>query len=251
MRAGEGAGRAGDAAALAGDGGGRAGDARVRTVKARTARDDTTPMPGADGHQPDPTTASTTAGAAAGALLPEEPSADDLPGALHDLLAEVAGADTAPRDAGAVDRELRELPLPALRRRRELLLEEVRRAGQWTRLVRARRDLLVAATVGTDALEVPLEAGSHGGPLEAHLAAQAPAAGGPALGDPDQLLRGLVLPAGRAGSGGIAGGLRSLAAAARRLGAYEDALEAELELVTEALLRRYRELVAPVSRAAR
>ncbi|WP_432535278.1 hypothetical protein [Kineococcus arenarius] len=211
-------------------------------------------MPGADGHQPHPTTAGTTAGTATGALLPAEPSAGDLPGALHDLLADVPGAGAAPLDAAAVDRELQELPLPALRRRRELLLEEVRRAGHWARLVRARRDLLVAATVGADALAVPVEAGSHGGPLEAHLAAQLPAsaAGVPApVCDPNRLLRGLVLPAGRPGAGGTAGELRSLADAARRLGAYEDALEDELELVTEVLLRRYRELVAPGSRAAR
>ncbi|GAB3217219.1 hypothetical protein GCM10027586_10610 [Kineococcus gypseus] len=44
--------------------------------------------------------------------------------------------------------------------------------------------------------------------------------------------------------------LRALAVAARRLGAYEDALEAELELVTDVLVQRYRELVGPPAPAA-
>ncbi|WP_432484246.1 hypothetical protein [Kineococcus esterisolvens] len=236
----------------AGDVGVRAGDARTAGVKAGRAPDDTRPMPGRDGSPLDPTTATATAAAPApGGDLPGRlPGA--LPGALHDLLAGALAdvPDTEPRDAALVDHELQELPLLALRRRRELLLEELRRAGHWSRLVRARRDLLVAAAVGAEALEVPVEAGAHGGPLEAHLAAHLPAAAsGLPVADPNHLLRGLVLPGGGSASGEVVDQLHALAAAARRLGAYEDALEAELELVTDVLLRRYRALVAPGHRA--
>ncbi|WP_337062206.1 hypothetical protein [Kineococcus sp. G2] len=200
-------------------------------------------MPARDGDPQTPPTATATLGAPVPDELPQLPS-------LPELLARLAAVPAAPgepHDASLVDHELQELPLLALRRRRELLLEEVRRAGHWSRLLRARRDLLVAATVGTDALEVPVEAGAHGGPLEAHLAAHlpppSPAGALPAVADPNDVLRGLVL-AGDSG-GDLAGQLRALATAARRLGAYEDALEQELELVTEVLLRRYRHLVAP------
>ncbi|MCI2239548.1 hypothetical protein MN205_13750 [Kineococcus sp. TRM81007] len=217
-------------------------------------------MPARDGDPQTPPTATATAGAPGAAPvpddLPELPEPPEVPG-LRELLARLAavpGAASEPHAAHLVDHELQELPLLALRRRRELLLEEVRRAGHWSRLLRARRDLLVAAAVGAEALEVPVEAGAHGGPLEAHLAAHlpppSPPGSLPAVADPNDVLRGLVLTAGAGAGGDLAGQLRALAAAARRLGAYEDALEEELELVTDALLRRYRDLVAP-SRAAR
>ncbi|WP_432571221.1 hypothetical protein [Kineococcus sp. SYSU DK005] len=184
-----------------------------------------------------------------GPAEPPPATAGPLPGPLPTALAAVLDRAGDAWDAAEADRELQELPLLALRRRRELLLGELRRAGHWARLVRARRDLLVAATVGADALEVPVEAGAHGGPLEAHLAAHvpvpAPGAALPAVADPNDVLRGLVLTAGPGASAGDVEQLRALGTAARRLGAYADALEAELELVTEVLLQRYREVVAP------
>ncbi|NAZ88273.1 hypothetical protein GTR00_19585, partial [Kineococcus sp. T90] len=182
-------------------------------------------MHGRDGGRTGPLPA--TAGAPAGA--PPHALPGTLPGALAAVL-ERAGDPGRPGGSAEVQRELQELPLLALRRRRELLLGELRRAGHWARLVRARRDLLVAATVGADALEVPVEAGAHGGPLEAHLAAHVPApAPGDALppvADPNDVLRGLVLTAGPGASAGAVEQLRALGVAARRLGAYCDALEA-------------------------
>lgn len=159
-----------------------------------------------------------------------------------------------------VQRELQELPMPALRRRRELLSAEVRRAGHWARLVRARRDLLVAVAVDVEDLAVPVEAGVAGGPLEVLLGVgdllAAPAVdtvpsaavsplGAAGLVDPGHDLRGLVLSArgDRAVPGDsvavpLVGQLQDLAAAARRLAEYEEALSAELALATDVFLER-------------
>ncbi|WP_432524190.1 hypothetical protein [Kineococcus sp. SYSU DK006] len=158
----------------------------------------------------------------------------------------LAGGPAA-RSAAAVRRELAELPLPALRRRRDLLAAELRRVQHWSRLVRARRDLLVAAACGPEELAVPVEAAAHGGPLEVHLAAGAPLDGAlpPALSDdvdvqqldPGAGLRALVLLERPAG-GGLPEQLQELTAAQRRLEEYAAALEAERGAATQVLAER-------------
>jgi len=135
---------------------------------------------------------------------------------------------------GAVLVELHELPLPALRRRHELLEAELRRVAYWQRLLRARHDLLVAGTVLPDELSVPLEAAAHAGPLEQHLDAEAGAAG--AVTVPGHLLRLLVVP-GRA-STETSSRLAELADAEGRLAAYAQAVGAERTLAAQVLAGR-------------
>ena len=125
-------------------------------------------------------------------------------------------------------RELEELSLPSLRTRRRTLLAEADSVAQWRRLVRARRELVLAVAVGVTDLGVPLEAASAGGPLDVHAAADLAAHG---LTEPGHGLRELVLdrPGGRAWPvGQLEGELRRLEEAQRRLAAYERALRAEL-----------------------
>lgn len=137
-----------------------------------------------------------------------------------------------------IHRELLELPLPALRRRREKLAAEVRRVRHWARLVRARRDLLVAGAVDLEDLAVPVEAGTHGGPLETLLGVRdlmcVPLQGDL---DPGHGLRAVVMVAAPA-SPPLQDQLCELSAAERRLTAYDAALDAELALATEVFLER-------------
>lgn len=169
----------------------------------------------------------------------------------------------------AVRVELAELPLPALRRRRSLLHEELRRTQHWNRLVRARRDLLVAVVCGgPEELHVPVEAASHGGPLEIHLdggrasspsAAELPAGlpagfpvdlpagpGAHAL-DPAHGLRGLLLLDRPIRGGGLPEQLQELSRAQQRLSDYADALLAELAVATDVLAERCRTLFGIVA----
>jgi len=142
--------------------------------------------------------------------------------------------------------ELAELPLPALRRRRVLLQEELRRVQHWHRLVRARRDLLVATACGPDDLHVPVEAASHGGPLEHHLdAGGADGWSAPdehAL-DPAHGLRGLLLLDRPIRGGGLPEQLHELTDAQTRLDAYGTALLEELAVATDVLAERARLLL--------
>lgn len=146
-----------------------------------------------------------------------------------------------------IQRELTELPLPALLRRRQLLAEECIRVQLWSRLVRARRDLLVASVVAPDALAVPLEAGTHGGPLDVFFTGSP--AGGELLPslvahvlDPDHALDGLLFDEDILGRGELPERLRELVATGRRLADYDGALRAELALATDVLCERYRAL---------
>jgi len=204
------------------------GDVRGRTVKTPRRRDDTSRMLGRDGD--------------AGTVEQDGVRLDarGLPGAS-------ARAETTALD-DRVHRELQELPLPALRRRRELLTAEVRRAQHWTRLVRARRDLLVATVVELEDLAVPVEAGAAGGPLEVLLgvgdllggaAWSGPVREGGDVVDPGHDLRGLCLTAPvRTGTGSSSEQLEELSAAERRLADYGSALAAELALATEVFVQR-------------
>ncbi|WP_432547979.1 hypothetical protein [Kineococcus sp. SYSU DK004] len=140
------------------------------------------------------------------------------------------GVGAARRAVRVARAELDALPLPLLRRRRDLLGDEVRRVGHWARLVRARRDLLVAGVVELEDLRVPVEAAAGGGPVERWLAAR----GGP-LADPGAGLRALVgvRPAEADGRSS-----EELARASRTLRLLEDygaALEEELAVVAQAL----------------
>ncbi|GAA0318770.1 hypothetical protein [Kineococcus aurantiacus] len=157
----------------------------------------------------------------------------------------------------AVRVELAELPLPALRRRRALLQEEVRRVQHWHRLVRARRDLLVATACGPEELQVPVEAASHGGPLDQHLdhpghpleqhlerRIDLDAGTGRSL-DPARGLRGLLLLDRPIRGGGLPDQLQELSGAQQRLAGYEDALLAELAVATDVLAERCRALFRP------
>ena len=136
----------------------------------------------------------------------------------------------------AVRVELAELPLPALRRRRALLQEEVRRVQHWYRLVRARRDLLVATACGPEDLHVPVEAAALGGPLEHHLDPVEEAL------DPARGLRGLLLLDRPIRGGGLPEQLHELSDAQIRLTEYENALLAELAVATDVLAERCRAL---------
>jgi len=203
------------------------GDVRRPTVKTPRRWDDTPRMVGRDGD--------------AGTVEQDgvRIGARGLPGAS-------ARADAAAPD-DRVHRELQELPLPALRRRRELLTAEVRRARHWARLVRARRDLLVATVVDLEDLAVPVEAGAAGGPLEVllgvgDLLGAGAWAGGDVV-DPGHELRGLCLVTpstapGRAGTAPLSEQLAELATADRRLDEYAAALAAELALATEVFVQR-------------
>ncbi|NAZ76156.1 hypothetical protein GTQ99_12145 [Kineococcus sp. T13] len=203
----------------------REGDVRAGAVKGARAGDDTAGMVRREGDQ--------ASGTPEAEVLRDEP-----------LLA----GGPAGRCAAAVRRELAELPLPALRRRRDLLAAELRRVQHWNRLVRARRDLLVATACGPEELAVPVEAAAHGGPLEVHLAAGAPLDGAlpPALSgdadvrllDPGAGLRALVLLERPAGSGDLPARLQELTAAQRRLEEYAAALEAERGAAAEVLAER-------------
>ncbi|WP_104434181.1 hypothetical protein [Kineococcus xinjiangensis] len=134
--------------------------------------------------------------------------------------------------------ELRQLALPALRSRRRALLAEAESTAHWLRLVRARRDLVLAFVTGVDELRVPLEAASDGGPLDLHAVADLAAHG---LTEPSAGLRDLVLPglAADPGPGAVEQALRRLTAAQRRLGDYERALREELAAATEVLVEHH------------
>ena len=214
----------------------REGDERPRHVKGPPRGDDTAVMMHGDD----------TVGSAVGG------DGSRTAGVLDEAPCPASSAD-----AVRVQRELHELPLPALRRRRRLLAEELVRVEHWSRLVRARRDLLVATAVRPEDLTVPVEAGACGGPLEHHFSAAPPGGALAAVGaaaeallpvltvgtaDPGHALRGLVLDAAATGSGELPEHLHELAAAGRRLDAYEDALTAELALATDVLLERYEAL---------
>jgi uncharacterized caspase-like protein len=174
------------------------------------------------------------------------PETDLLEAALSPVLTEVLEDADALRCGNAVRVELAELPLPALRRRRGLLQDELRRVQHWTRLVRARLDLLVATACGPEELHVPVEAAAHGGPLDRLLGGARP---GEALlpdalveRDPGHGLRGLVVLERPAGSADLDEQLRELSAAQRRLAAYDAALLAELAVATDVLAERCRSL---------
>jgi hypothetical protein len=176
------------------------------------------------------------------------PEADLLEAFLRPVLAGVLEDADALRCGHAVRVELAELPLPALRRRRGLLQEELRRVQHWARLVRARLDLLVATACGPEELLVPVEAASHGGPLDQLLSGTTPgdtllpdALVEHAL-DPGHGLRGLLVLERPAGSADLDEQLRELAAAQRRLAAYDEALLAELAVATDVLAERCRAL---------
>ncbi|MEZ0165450.1 hypothetical protein AB2L27_11835 [Kineococcus sp. LSe6-4] len=181
--------------------------------------------------------------------LPQDPSPvlspalahDVLPGLLEPVLAGVLDAADALSCARTVRVELSELPLPSLRRRRGLLQEELRRVQHWHRLVRARRDLLVATACGPEDLHVPVEAATHGGPLEHHLH---PAEVGL---DPADGLRGLLLLDRPIRGGVLPEQLRELSGAQIRLTEYENALLAELAVATDVLAERCRALFGPTS----
>jgi hypothetical protein len=155
-----------------------------------------------------------------------------------------AADELAPRFGVRV--ELAELPLPALRRRRVLLQEELRRVQHWHRLVRARRDLLVAVACGPDDLHVPVEAATHGGPLEHHLDADSRSGWNVpddhAL-DPAHGLRGLLLLDEPVHGGGLPDQLHDLTSAQQRLDAYGTALLEELAVATDVLAERARTLL--------
>ncbi|WP_432561475.1 hypothetical protein [Kineococcus sp. SYSU DK003] len=172
------------------------------------------------------------------------------PGPVLSGVLEPAGAGNAPSGREAALVELFELPLPALRRRRALLQEEARRVQHWRRLVRARRDLLVAVACGPEDLHVPVEAASSGGPLELHLGAGRRDWTDPpadhAL-DPARGLRGLLVPDRRAGNGDLSGQLHELSAAERRLAGYGDAVLDELAVATDVLTERCRAVLGPAS----
>jgi len=176
-------------------------------------------------------------GDAARADVKHPPAGDDTLGmeAIEGPLAPTGGAGVSVQEReSAVLVELHELPLPALRRRHELLEAELRRVAYWQRLLRARHDLLVAGTVLPDELSVPLEAAAHEGPLEQHLDAEAGVAG--AVTGPGHLLRTLVLPA-RAGAEGPSR-LAELQDAEGRLAAYARAVGAERGLAAQVLAER-------------
>ncbi|MFB9377634.1 hypothetical protein ACFFKU_13800 [Kineococcus gynurae] len=132
--------------------------------------------------------------------------------------------------------ELAALTPAQLRRRRELLGAELRALGQWRRLLRARRELLVATVVVPAPLLVPVEAAAEDGPLERHLDDLALSLGGPAL--PGEGLADLVYCA--PGPQGVAPALAALVDAERRLAAYAEAVAAELETATEVLVAQVR-----------
>lgn len=140
--------------------------------------------------------------------------------------------------------ELAELPLPALRRRRAVLQEEVRRVQHWHRLVRARRDLLVATACGPEELQVPLEAAGHGAPLGTLLDVDALTVHSL---DPAHGLRGLLLLDRPIRGGGLPDQLQELSGALSRLSGYEDALLAELAVATDVLAERCRTLFGPAA----
>ncbi|MEW1956488.1 hypothetical protein [Kineococcus sp. NPDC059986] len=177
--------------------------------------------------------------------LPPVPSRDVLEAVLESRLEPVLSCVLAAADElscrQGVRVELAELPLPALRRRRGLLQEEVRRVQHWYRLVRARRDLLVATACGPEELHVPVEAATHGGPLEHHLDPVEDAL------DPGQGLRGLLLLDRPIRGGGLPEQLHELADAQIRLTEYENALLAELAVATDVLAERCRTLFRPTA----
>lgn len=176
-------------------------------------------------------------------MAPRDPESPDLPavlspealdGRLEPVLSGVLEAADELSCRRAVRVELSELPLPALRRRRALLQEEVRRVQHWHRLVRARRDLLVATACGPEELHVPIEAATHGGPLEHHLEPAEDAL------DPAEGLRGLLLLDRPIRGGGLPEQLQELSDAQIRLTEYENALLAELAVATDVLAERCR-----------
>jgi hypothetical protein len=171
---------------------------------------------------------------------------DLLEAFLRPVLTGVLEDADASRCRDAVRLELEELPLPALRRRRVLLQEELRRVQHWARLVRARLDLLVASACGPEELHVPVEAAAHGGPLDQLLSGTTPgdtllpdAADEHAL-DPGHGLRGLLVLERTATSPDLNDQLRELSAAQRRLADYDAALLAELAVATDVLAERCR-----------
>ncbi|WP_432513804.1 hypothetical protein [Kineococcus sp. SYSU DK001] len=176
---------------------------------------------------------------------PADPTSDAAASLLESTLEPVLSGVLAAADdlscRQAVRVELAELPLPALRRRRSLLHEEVRRVQHWHRLVRARRDLLVATACGPEALHVPVEAATLGGPLEHHLEPAAPGA------DPAEGLRGLLLLDRPIRGGGLPDQLEELSGAQQRLSEYERALLAELAVATDVLAERCRALFRAVA----
>lgn len=130
--------------------------------------------------------------------------------------------------------ELHELPLPALRRRHDLLEAELRRVRYWQRLLRARRDLVVAGTVAPDELAVPLEAAAQDGPLERHLGAVAGDEAAPSA--PGHVLRTLVLPGAASADGPSR--LAELQDATARLAAYAAAVADEHAFAVQVLAER-------------
>jgi len=173
--------------------------------------------------------------------------ADTLEAFLRPVLTGVLEDADALRCRNAVRIELAELPLPALRRRRGLLQEELRRVQHWTRLVRARLDLLVATACGPEELHVPVEAAAHGGPLDQLLSGTTP---GDTLVpgaleehslDPGHGLRGLLLLE-RTQGRDLNEQLQELAGAQHRLADYDAALLAELAVATDVLAERCRAL---------
>lgn len=171
---------------------------------------------------------------------------DLLEASLRPVLSGVLEDADALRCRNAVRVELAELPLPALRRRRGLLQEELRRVQHWSRLVRARLDLLVATACGPEELHVPLEAAAHGGPLDQLLsgttAGDTPLPDVTGVLDPSHGLRGLLVLERPLGSPGLNEQLQELSFAQQRLADYDAALLAELAVATDVLAERARTL---------
>ncbi|MFD0482034.1 hypothetical protein ACFQ46_05435 [Kineococcus sp. GCM10028916] len=173
---------------------------------------------------------------------------DLLEAYLRPVLTGVLEDADALRCRNAVRVELAELPLPALRRRRGLLQEELRRVQHWSRLVRARLDLLVASACGPEELHVPLEAAAHGGPLDQLLSGTTagdtllPDVTGVHALDPAHGLRGLLVLERPLGAPGLNEQLQELSFAQQRLADYDTALLAELAVATDVLAERARTL---------
>lgn len=172
--------------------------------------------------------------------------ADLLEAFLRPVLSGVLEDADALRCRNAVRIELAELPLPALRRRRGLLQEELRRVQHWNRLLRARLDLLVASACGPEELHVPVEAAAHGGPLDQLLSGTTP--GDTLLPDvtdehaldPGHDLRRLLVLERTSSSPDLNEQLQELSGAQRRLAEYDAALLAELAVATDVLAERCR-----------
>ncbi|WP_369052665.1 hypothetical protein [Kineococcus terrestris] len=231
----------------------REGEAAARAVKAGGPGDDVDPV-----EHPGPAVPGDDAPALEVAAAPDAPLVTPLvlpPAAPLDVpaaprepqratstasTASTGPAEPAGRTSGGVGAarravrvaraELDALPLPLLRRRRDLLTDEVRRVGHWARLVRARRDLLVAGVVELEDLRVPVEAAAAGGPVERWLAAR----GGP-LADPGAGLRALAGVRPAEADGRSSEELAQVSRTLRLLEDYGAALEEELAVVAQAL----------------